>query len=609
VTISSSNLGLNILAAHSRSRNPGFSREFSGGVQQVIGQAALGLHREHPTVPLLLHPRSGPVDLSTLDLEHCAFAIVDVSTFDDEVASLIGMLRGIRIPFVLVCSEGQPDSRATLAWAGGTAIAYRDLDELFRTDGKLFAELTRALSQAPVLQQLVHALWFPADTTTIWIVCPQIRHPGEFADRGSLDYTYLDNLGDTDALLEVMVFLSRFYPNATIEKFSADDLPRGHVNSNLVVIGGPGTEDDIGNRICQEMMTMMGASVSYSADCDCIIIRRPEGDREELTAETQGISEQGHRGTHFSLRKDYGYFARFPNPLNGDATVILLNGIHTAGVRGAARVFGDRREAIRNFHEVFQKQNGHLCFESVFEVGVLYGDVMVPLLQATNILPLGPTLPVPRPVSAPSLSPEGRVNSNSIPILFIAGDRGGGQRNQIQIPRELEAIQSALRACKHRDAMSLATPILAATHKKIAEAYRQRPLILHFAGHGDQRALSVIQEQGDLVTVVPLEATSLVQIVKQFPERIRICILNACNSGDIAKHLVDNDAVDAAIGWPSKITDSAAIHFSSTLYGALGDGIPLVKSWRLASEACGVEPELHRNATLVKDESLIVERN
>src|SRR5207245_714677 len=117
----------------------------------------------------------------------------------------------------------------------------------------------------------------------------------------------------------------------------------------------------------------------------------------------------------------------------------------------------------------------------------------------------------------------------SVTILFVAGDRGGSQRNQIQIPRELDSIQNALRGCEHRDAISLANPTLAATHQKLTEAYRHRPAILHFAGHGDDRSLSFISDQGLLVTQIPLVAEQLAAILRNFPERIRLCVLNTCD--------------------------------------------------------------------------------
>src|SRR5207244_9080555 len=136
-----------------------------------------------------------------------------------------------------------------------------------------------------------------------------------------------------------------------------------------------------------------------------------------------------------------------------------------------------------------------------------------------------------------------------ITILFVAGDRGGSQRNQIQIPREFDSIQNALRSSEHREAFNLANPILAATHQKLVEAYRHRPRILHFAGHGDDRSLSFISDQGLLVNHIPLIAEHLAAILLSFPERVRLCVLNTCDSASVAKHLVDKRAVGAALGW------------------------------------------------------------
>ena len=120
------------------------------------------------------------------------------------------------------------------------------------------------MSRVP--RKMIQSLWFPLGIDSIWVVCPQIHDPGEFADRRNPDFTYLDNLGDTDSLLELMIFLARNYPNARIEKFSSSDLPIGHTKGKLVVIGGPGTPDSISNAVCQQMMQSAGSRVSYTED-------------------------------------------------------------------------------------------------------------------------------------------------------------------------------------------------------------------------------------------------------------------------------------------------------------------------------------------------------
>lgn len=187
--------------------------------------------------------------------------------------------------------------------------------------------------------------------------------------------------------------------------------------------------------------------------------------------------------------------------------------------------------------------------------------------------------------AAPPLSTQGSVHPKT--VLFVAGDRGGSQRNQVQIPREFTSIQDALRASTYRDAFSVAPPILAASRKALVEAYRHQPVILHFAGHGDDRSLSFILDHGPLVSQTGLLQEQLATILKNYPCRVSLCVLNTCNSAPIAEYLVKTNAVEAAVGWPARLADDAAIAFSGALYGRLGDGLGLDQAVTLASESCG----------------------
>ncbi len=465
-------------------------------------------------------------------------------------------------------------------------VPYNETADLFRTDSVLHRHISQAISLNRILEQLVYELWFPRNTATIWVVCPQCHQPGEFAERSSPDYTYLDNLGDTDALLEIMVFLSRYYPKTIIEKFSSDDLPTGHTKNNIVVVGGPGSCEDISNRVCLEMMTAINSRVSYTEDCEKMAVSLMGNDPLELQAALRSDISDQTSPDYFNMRRDYGYFARFPNPLNEAAIVILASGIHTAGVLGAARAFADSPEALRNYHSVFSSDVTPKSFECHFEVSVLNGNVRVPDISREHIYSLGlgetPLTDTAREIGESQIDSE---KHNPTTVLFIAGDRGGAQRNQAQIPREFEAIQRALRGSEYRDAICVTIPILAASHQKLVEAYRHRPEILHFAGHGDNRSLSLISDQGLLVNQSPIIAEQLSAILLNFPEHIRLCVLNTCDSADVAKHLVDTHATDAAVGWPGKLSDADAIEFSGTFYGRLGDGLTLAKSFALAANS------------------------
>lgn len=311
--------------------------------------------------------------------------------------------------------------------------------------------------------------------------------------------------------------------------------------------------------------------------------------RRELTAELRPQAADKNRSDHFTMLKDHGYFARFANPLNESAKVVLVNGIHTAGVLGAAKVFADRRESLRNYHSVFDSAANPRSFECHFPVDVLHGTVKVPHVQPESIYTLGAIQRTAPAGGKVSNTPQPATDQRrSVTVLFIAGDRGGTQRNQIQIPREYDAIQNALRGSEYRDAISLANPVLAATHQKLIEAYRYGPAILHFAGHGDDRSLSFILDQGLLVGQTPLIAERLTSILSNFPQIVRLCVLNSCSSGPIAEHIVNSGAVEAAIGWPATVSDANAIAFSGAFYGRLGDGLSLQRSFALAADSLGI---------------------
>lgn len=172
-------------------------------------------------------------------------------------------------------------------------------------------------------------------------------------------------------------------------------------------------------------------------------------------------------------------------------------------------------------------------------------------------------------------------------ILFVAGDRGGYQRTQAQIPREYNAIRDALRASKSEDAFEFAPPILGADRQTLVDAHRQNATIFHFAGHGDHRSLFLVLDQGAVVSDAQLLAEELEAILKDFPVRVRLCVLNTCQSSSIAKRLVESNVVDASVGWPSTLSDEAAIAFSKALYRGLCDGLGQTQAVTLASDASG----------------------
>ena len=382
-------LCLDVVAIYGAACTGDCVERFRSGVSAIVGRVEHSIQAEHPCVQL--RPRCvSSEQASELAREDVTFAvaILDITECDMRLALFTGRLKGAGIPYIMVCRTGSEEAARGMGLSSTNLVVYESMDQLFNADSELQQELLRAVPKTRIHKELIYQFWFPRETSTIWVVCPQDHDPGDFADRSNPNYAYLDNLGDTDALLEVMVFLSQYYPNATIQSFSSEDLPEGHTSSNLVVIGGPGSPE-ISNKICQEMMRTMESKVAYSSDCEQMTVTRATGGTVELQAEYRTNGQSANEETPLDLQKDWGYFARFRNPLNEDATVVLINGIHTTGVLGAARAFSERRESLRNFHATLASGATTTNFECHFEVPVLNGHVKVPVVEPPNILTLG----------------------------------------------------------------------------------------------------------------------------------------------------------------------------------------------------------------------------
>ena len=57
------------------------------------------------------------------------------------------------------------------------------MDELFLPESRFEIEICRAVPEARIQEELIFRFWFPRETSTIWVVCPQDHDPSEYADR------------------------------------------------------------------------------------------------------------------------------------------------------------------------------------------------------------------------------------------------------------------------------------------------------------------------------------------------------------------------------------------------------------------------------------------
>lgn len=311
-------------------------------------------------------------------ITNCHFGIFDISDNNPNVLYELGYLSARGVPHAILKSKrSEAEFPVPVDISNRLICFYNQISDieslLFDT---ILQTLHRILKDQSLPSGYLSDLWFPADTRYIHVVSSNESIKTNFSHPSSPNYMYLDNLGDKDALLETMVFLSRFYPRARTFIYASDDFPARHIQDNLVVIGGPGEIEGEGNIICRQIMNKIDSKISYTDDCEVLLC--------------EGKEHRASFDKNSYMTRDFGYFARFPNPFNSTSTVILINGIHTYGVLGAMRAFSDHPSAQINIRKILEKSQfkgiGGLAFESFFPVDIVSGEVVCPKIEMDNVL-------------------------------------------------------------------------------------------------------------------------------------------------------------------------------------------------------------------------------
>lgn len=234
-------------------------------------------------------------------------------------------------------------------------------------------------------ERLFFELWFPASTKEITIVASPADEKLNDANMESRNYALMDNIGDRDAVLEIIQLLSKHYPYAHISLMETSKFLPSMICNNLVIIGGPGgneyvtfdghTVNDEGNKICRWFSERFKTKISYTNDCETMVV-----ENKRYTATYDGSL----------MKSDYGYFAAINNPTNSQSRVILIHGIHTLGVVGAAKAFSSDINAEGNYRTLHNKilnaYSPSINFEAFFKVEVFNGQAFCPQISLENIL-------------------------------------------------------------------------------------------------------------------------------------------------------------------------------------------------------------------------------
>ncbi len=172
-------------------------------------------------------------------------------------------------------------------------------------------------------------------------------------------------------------------------------------------------------------------------------------------------------------------------------------------------------------------------------------------------------------------------------IQFVAGDRGGGPRSQLQVPREEKGIRDAIALGQLRDFFDFGPPVFAAGIDDMIACHRARPAIVHFVGHGEERRMVLVRDRDALVETLLLDPSQVETLFATFPTKVRLVVFNTCRSLELARHITARGVVDLAIGVEGLIPDNHAVRFAITFYRSLSDGHTVQAAFDLAGLQVG----------------------
>lgn len=157
---------------------------------------------------------------------------------------------------------------------------------------------------------------------------------------------------------------------------------------------------------------------------------------------------------------------------------------------------------------------------------------------------------------------ESHKSNGKEQILFLSADPTNEGR--VQVNKEYRLVSERMRKNEYYD---LLQPELALTIENLILAMKQKPQIVHFAGHGERNAIIISNDDN---TKLEMPTRALRRLFKKHKDSLKLVLLNSCYSAKQAKVL--SELGFYVIGMNNAVKDTASIDFASGLYIGLSEG-------------------------------------
>lgn len=161
-------------------------------------------------------------------------------------------------------------------------------------------------------------------------------------------------------------------------------------------------------------------------------------------------------------------------------------------------------------------------------------------------------------------------------ILFLTASPS--DKAALQLDEEIRLISQRIRRGEYRNLFEIrSAPAIRATDLPF-ELMDNTPEIVHFSGHGSKAGSLHFINDGDR-TARPIPPKTLARVFKQFRDRVKCVVLNACYSAAQAEAIAES--IPCVVGMSRAVLDSTAIAFAAGFYEALAFGKSVAEAFEL----------------------------
>lgn len=181
-----------------------------------------------------------------------------------------------------------------------------------------------------------------------------------------------------------------------------------------------------------------------------------------------------------------------------------------------------------------------------------------------------------------------------VKILFFAADPNSVRERstgRLQLDEEIRQIRREVSTGSRRNSLDIDEHWAARPGDLVQGLRETRPRVVHFSGHCGDYGLVLVGS--DTSRGKSVDGSALAQLFEVYGGDVRVVVLNACLSLPQAEAIAA--VVGCAIGTNSKISDEAAITFSSSFYGAIASGNSVKAAFDKAVLALALEHSTERD--------------